>query len=392
MSNNNQRRVVKEDAPQMRSVRIQSSVPSMQAPPMPFGRGVTSLAPAKLAPTSQITTGSTTAKVVDKAWKVSQLRPVPSFYKLERTHLKIDDASVEEISSRIADILRQESVYATFNDEEAMVEAETHDAVTFTTRLFAGDDNKVVVELQRQAGCCYLFHQTAKTVLRAAKGMEPMKRRTYSIPPSVPKCNDEEERECLESGLELACGLLKKDRLDAHQLAMESLTQLSRSSKCKCLIAKAILCGPLLDTLVSLIESWTICASDAAVEKGEMEEQHCATMHRLAIAVLANCLNTLEAEGELKSVLEQRREELCSPSLLMALVEELRRAGQRPHDACEAARCLQPLVRSCPCAKSRLMDCGCLNATSVAFDAGVNSHANLERETQLLKLEITNCN
>ena len=115
MSNNNQRRIV-EDAPQMRSVKIQSSTPAMQAPPpMPFGRGVVSLAPTKIAPTNQYTA---TSAPVGKAWKVSQLRPVPSFYKLERTHLKIDDAAVEEIASRIADCLRQESVHATFNDEE----------------------------------------------------------------------------------------------------------------------------------------------------------------------------------------------------------------------------------------------------------------------------------
>lgn len=275
--------------------------------------------------------------------------------------------------------------------QQATVEAETHDGVTFTTCMFAGD-NKVIVELQRQAGCCYLFHQTAKTVLRAAKGMDQPKRRTYAVPPSVPKCPDSEEKECLESGLELACGLLKKDRLDAHMLAMESLTHLSRSAKCQCLVAKAILCGPLLDTLVSLIECWSICVEDAAEEeKGEVEEQHCASMHRLAIAVLANCLSVLEAEGELGSVLVQRREQLCSPSLLMALVEELRRAEQRPHDACEAARCLQPLIRSCPECKPRLMECDGLNAAAIAYNAGANSHANLQKECSVLKLEIANC-
>lgn len=375
----------------MRSVKIQSQVPAMQMPPpMPF-RGAVNVAPSKIAPTNQSTK---TSAPVGKAWKVSQLRPVPSFYKLERTHLKIDDASVEEIASRIADCLRQESVYATFNDEEATVEAETHDGVTFTTCLFAGD-NKVIVELQRQSGCCYLFHQTAKTVLRAAKGMDQPQRRSYPVPPSVPRCSDAEEKECLEKGLELARDLLHKDRLDAHMLAMESLTCLSRSSKCQCLVAKAILCGPLLETIVSLIECWSICAENAAVseeEKGEVEGNHCASMHRLAISVLANCLSVLESEGELESVLVQRREHLCSPSLLMALVEELRRAEQRPHDATEAARCLQPLLRSCPECKPRIMECDGLTAASIAYDAGVSSHANLQKECQSLKLEITNCN
>lgn len=385
---NNQRNVVKEDAPVMRSVQILSQAPSMQAPPIPFGR--VSVAPSKTAIAPKVQLGESVS-VVDKAWKVSQLRPVPSFYRLERTHLKIDDASAGEIATRIADCLRQESVHATFNEDEAMVEAETHDAVSFTTRLFAGE-GKVIVELQRQAGCCYMFHQTARTVLRAAKGMEQVKRRTFSVPPSIPKCDAEEEKECLENGLELAGSLLKKDRLDAHMLAMESLTHLSRSAKSQCLVAKTILTGPLLETIVSLVECWSICATDGAEEeKGEVEEHHCATMHRLAISVLANCLSVLEAEGELCSVLAQRREQLCASSLMMALVEELRRAEQRPHDACEAARCLQTLVRSCKCKRS-IMECDGLNAAAFAHVTGASSHSNLEKECHLLQMEITNCN
>ena len=119
-NNNNQQRrtVVKEDAPQMRSVRIQAAPVT---PPMLFGR--TTVGPSKAAaPTSQMTTTATTANstptVVDHAWKVSQLRPVPSFYRLERTHLKIGDATVQDISDRIAACLREESVSATFHNDE----------------------------------------------------------------------------------------------------------------------------------------------------------------------------------------------------------------------------------------------------------------------------------
>lgn len=359
-------------------------MPVMAPPPMPMGRSM--LAPTKITPTIQ--TQSSTA--VDKAWKVSQLRPVPSFYKLERTHLKINDASPQQIAARIADCLRQESVYATFNDEEACVESETHEGVTFTTQMFQGD-NKVIVELQRQAGCCYLFHQTAKTVLRAAKGMQQVQKRTLAVPKSVPKADLGEEKESLENGLELAHSLLKKDRLDAHLLAMQSLGHLSRSAKCECLVAKAILCGPLLETIVSLIECWSINDAANEEEKGEVEEQHGAIMHRLAIAVLANCLSVLEKEGELQSVLVERREQLCAPSLLMALVEELRRAEQRPHDATEAARCLQPLLRNCAECKPLIMECDGLNAASIAHDAGKSLHANLQKECHQLKLEIGNC-
>ena len=103
---NNQRRVV-EDVPQMRSVQIHSAHPV--APPRPFPAALSLAAPkVTAAPTNQISA----------AWKITQLRPVPTFYKLERTHIKINDCTAQEIAGRIADCLRQESVYATFNDEE----------------------------------------------------------------------------------------------------------------------------------------------------------------------------------------------------------------------------------------------------------------------------------
>ena len=106
-NNNSRRNVVKEDAPIMRSVQIQSAVA-----PTPLMPGRSAMAPTtKIAPQK-------IARSVEKAWKVHDLRPLPSFYRLERTHLTIDDASAEKVSMRIADCLRQESVSATFNDDE----------------------------------------------------------------------------------------------------------------------------------------------------------------------------------------------------------------------------------------------------------------------------------
>jgi len=281
---------------------------------------------------------------------------------------------------------------------QGLVEAETHDGVFFSIRLFRGSEDKTVVELQRQSGCCYLFQQTAKCVLRAAKGMAPPRKSAFAsdtivraIPVSIPKTTSEEEKESLEQGLELATGLLKKnDRFDAHLLAMESLTHLSKMTKCDCHVAKAILTGPLLETIVSLIESWTICASALQEDKGELEEKHCASMHRLAMSVLANCLSTLEKEGDLGTVLKSTETQLCSPSLLMALVGELRAADQRPHDACEAARCLQPLVRHCPLVKPCLLgECDGLSAAEIALSAGISCHSQLEQECQLLSLQMS---
>lgn len=114
-SNNNKQQRVVEDAPQYRSVQIQSAPPAM-----PLGR--TTVGPSKISPsTSKINTSKSTvviAPTTKAAWKVSQLRPVPSYYRLERTHLKISDVSCQEITSNIAACLKEESVSATFYNDE----------------------------------------------------------------------------------------------------------------------------------------------------------------------------------------------------------------------------------------------------------------------------------
>ena len=123
-SNNNKQQRVVEDAPIYRSVQIQSA--QVAPPAMPLGR--TTVGPSnKVSSTSKINTSNstvirssaaTTLTTSKPAWKVSQLRPVPSFYRLERTHLKIGDATCEEITSRITACLKEESVSATFYNDE----------------------------------------------------------------------------------------------------------------------------------------------------------------------------------------------------------------------------------------------------------------------------------
>lgn len=287
---------------------------------------------------------------------------------------------------RIYDFFRQPLSSST----QSMVEAETHDNVHFTLRLFA-NKGKIVVEMQRNCGCCILFHQYCKTVLRAAKGLEPlMVVQTYPLPSNLPTSPESEERINLEQDLENAATMLKKDRIDAQALAMESLSHLSKSTKCDCLVAKTVIGGPLMETIASLVECWSVCKEDArsGEEKvGEVEEQLCSAMRRWAMIVLANCLNALSTEE-----MKEQREHALSPSLLMALVDELRRADERPHDACEAARCLQACIKSCPdhC-KARLVEYDAEKAASIALDAGTCSHSNLEKESRLLSQQITNC-
>jgi len=119
-TNSQQHRRIVEDVPQMRSVRIQSAPTTtpLGVPPMmqPFGGRTAAVGSVKSAPSTTKPFAS-----YSSPWKIDslqQLRPIPSYYRLERTHLKIGDVSCTDIANRIVSCLRDESVSATFHTEE----------------------------------------------------------------------------------------------------------------------------------------------------------------------------------------------------------------------------------------------------------------------------------
>jgi hypothetical protein len=118
MSNNNdkQRRPkIVEDVPTMMSVAM---MPSM-APPIPLRVSAPFLKPA-LEPyhDSKVKVSRLPPVVEGAPWKVSKPLAIPSYYQLDRTHVYVPDASSLEVSERIADCLRKNSIAATFDDKQ----------------------------------------------------------------------------------------------------------------------------------------------------------------------------------------------------------------------------------------------------------------------------------
>jgi hypothetical protein len=221
--------------------------------------------------------------------------------------------------------------------------------------------------------------------LRSAKGIRTpsAQKRRFTIPRCVPKESPEQQQRCTEEGLEIAFNLLKKDRFDAHLLAMESLEQLTRVSECRAFAANKVLCGQFLSTLVSLIKSRESKQAEAV---NEMEEKHFAIMHRQALTILANSLAAVQASGELLRLLAESNE-LCSQTLLSVLVSDLNASCQRPHDACQSARCIQSFLL-CEQVKDQLMDLGAANAVSTACGEGACRNSILEKEAKILRLQM----
>jgi hypothetical protein len=314
----------------------------------------------------------------------------------------------QDVVTSISECLRQESIAAVYDNNkvrlipresiltsqafthialhQALALAETPEHVRLCIRLFL-DEEQIVVEVQRRSGCCFLFHQAAKSILCAAKGKKPQRLPTFKIPECVKADADLSFEDSTEEAVQIASGLLKKDRYDAHLLGIESLVQVTKKAT-STTAARALFRGEVLDTILSLIQSWQMHQKDKDdYVIPEMEKDYCVKMHRNALTVLANCLNALEQAGELEELLGTQ-DRLVADELLSVLIDDLESAEQRPHDAWQACRCLKTLLRSFKDTKMRAVGLGAPKAATIALNEGACTHLRLEEECRKLQVEI----
>ena len=408
MSNNNnnqqQQQEIIPDAPIMRSMMVRSAAPSIPLRSEPLAKEpLASTRTTKIAP-------MTKDPVV---WDLDEttVMPLPSVYMLERTHVTVE-ASPSEVARRVSDSLRRESIFACYKSKEvrcpvrrnfsestnektnkgylflqALVEAETRENVRFILRLWKKNSQEVIVEAQKIDGCCFLYCQAAKAVLRAAKGLAAVPKRKFALPACVPRDTEDEQKANIKSGLNIASTMLKSDRLDAHMMAIDTLLHISKATQNPSFAAHCILCGEFRSTLLALVECCRMNHDQAETPLGESEQKMIALMHRNAVAIIANCLKSLQDSRELVQVISQQ-EELSSNDFLAALVEDVSACNERPHDACEAARCLHPLMYASTEIRRKVMDLGAEGAVGAASQEGACRHALLDNACAKLRCEM----
>jgi hypothetical protein len=241
-------------------------------------------------------------------------------------------------------------------------------------------EDAIVVETQRVAGCCFVFNECSRMILRASKGMATQQRPKRCMPRSLPVRSPAEEKEDIEEGLDIAENLLQSKQLDCQLLAVQSLVRLAKMSAGQAMAAELILRGVCLERLMSFIES-----PRTSVDGSELEKEHVALMHRNALIVLANCLTSLDEAGRLTDVVRQI-EDLQSEVLLSALVDGLAQSERLPHEACQCVLCLSKLVQASAEAKRRFADMGAASVVAEAQQAGFCRHAELEAASSKLLL------
>ena len=317
-------------------------------------------------------------------------------------------------------------------------------------------DDCVIVEAQRRRGDAVTFHKYSRNLLDAATGtFDPAKyvsledreaeycqkaehmrdslkkSASASSPPSASSSAAPSEHENALLALEIAASLLKKDRMDARQLGMESLcllTDPTRTGVETALIAsRVVLTGSTQDesqddddddtgdewgireAILALVQFGRL-GDDGGFEQdvdsdddscsgnsGGLppdEQRHNDLLHNLALAVLANALDVLETHGarlceagsespsSVADAFLSDSHEMMERDLLKTLLGKLGDAQVKPHDATLSAKCLRSLCEASKDARRRARDLKAKQIVQTALEVGQRTHVKLEKESQ----------
>ncbi|GAX14141.1 hypothetical protein FisN_8Hh020 [Fistulifera solaris] len=396
--------------------------------------------PAKLPPKPASTSN----------WNPQQLRPPPAFYPLEKSTRVIEGATATEIAKRISDCLRTLSVHAQYNDEAATANLLTDENVELHLCLWQTPaeyhPQGIMVELQRRKGDSIAFHRYSRSILDAAvmdsdytplDDFSAAKYKKVERMLSIEMNNrDLKEQENAIIAIEIAHSLLKKDRLDATLLGLESLCLLTDPRKTghvtAVLAAHVVLLGSIqgisieelgetpsdvmLDEspfqeirehILNLVQFNKIVDMEEAADEVEesIDEEHHKVLHNLALAVLANSLDVIEQSDRFNDMDDNEPEdtkprarlrttssnevaeeflhqagEHSQRDILKTLVAELGKAEAKPHNATLSAKCIGSLLRASEEARKRAQELGAKQVVQTALDVGVRTHLKLETE------------
>jgi len=260
--------------------------------------------------------------------------------------------SPQHIANRIVESAKAMNCIGEYNSSTAKATLSV-DGTEFCVQLFQVHTEKnndcVIVELQRINGSSIVFHTVARSLLSASKNAKVLStKETERHPTSSTRSRSSNRREgsndrmkesdLFTCTLEIVDSLLKKDRVDANLLGVESLQLLTNTrSSSDAMVSYAsnvVLNGgdfiDVRDTLISLL------VNDEPAEN-EVEDKYHQKMRFCALNVLSNALDALSGKDEDNF---GDKEWAGDDGLIATLFKEMKSAGSRPHEAYLAAKSL----------------------------------------------------
>jgi len=395
-----------------------------------------------------LSTGASMKESSQSNWNVGAdwHRSVPSFYPLEKSNRKVNDATASVVSGRVSDCCRLLSVQAEFDDLAGTASLTTAEHMEIHLSLWSGggdgEPDCIIVEAQRRTGDPIKYHQYIRHILDAAQGTFNTNLTVNGHAKLKTECMDKKQRSSSNSkddktlsALEIAAILIKKDRMDARRLGMESLcflTDPSRTGVDTALMAsRAVLFGSAMndndddeddveflagelgvrEAILSLVQYGRLNENDGkAIDDSDSDEdakihddeKHFNDiLHNLALAVLSNALEVLETHGgknehdhaSSSSTLNESKlsqatndflkesKEISQRELIDSLLNVLGQAEAKPHDACLSAQCLRSLLQASKKARRKARDMNAKQIVATALEVGQRTHVKLQAET-----------
>ena len=354
-----------------------------------------------------------------RCWSITNdtiIPQIPLFYPIEKTHTVISEQpspSPSIIVSRISNFLKLHSISCIPLDNKCSVKAQTSNHVQFIIRLYSISNSSsnpdIMVEIQRVSGCAITFHSTCKKALGAARGdndsntgiandkqlnNDNIDKKPNSInrPKSINRPNKSINKpkfsrsnkpkslssstksststsfqmniqERIQESLEIVDSLLKKDRIDANLLGIESLRMLTNvdiSGLDTAIVAANVVLNhdghfTIKEKIQSLVQHWRLCDDDEHNEENDVfDQKHNNQMRNHALNILANSLHVLSTQNTLCI----KEDSWLSTTFISALVLELKESNSRPHDGAISAKCLNMLIRQSDKIRQSALDQG----------------------------------
>lgn len=310
---------------------------------------------------------------VDSAWDLGDLPELPYLYLKEKTSVVVMNEEPQTIATRILECAKILCASGQYNGAKARATL-TVNNMEFCVQLFKVTEKTnecVIVELHRVNGSSITFHSVARSILNAAKA-KSMKSKSIQVEErkselvrrrvvvrdfrdgesSLKKTQDQEE--LFTCTLEMVDALLKKDRVDANLLGMESLELLTRltstSDAMVKFVTKIVLTAErfsdIKDTITSLIANYSIDGESVA---NADEDVYYQKMRVCALSVLSNSIDVMSKENP-DTLDEMLRADdwVGDHGLLTLLLNELKKANKSPQEAYLAGSCLKKVFeKSC---------------------------------------------
>lgn len=333
--------------------------------------------PSKLSggeeiPILQENEGKTSSSLL---WKLKSVPSLPESYPIDRMAVFVPNASPADVSARISNVLRERSIEAVYDDENAKVQCTTSEGVDFRVRLYRGRDSfahGIIVEVQRRFGASNVFYHDTIAILDAAEGnssTSPPLLPTVAVAgaatlPLVDVDDDNLDDNLVDgsSALDMVSMMFSHHGYDAHFLALQTLSSLTDASKMGAATAHAV------SSQLTTSDTQDVGAKVMSLVMNKEGEDDTFNLRSMALVVVANVFQALR--GEVTSALKEQ--------LRPVLLDELRKADTAPRNALQAARVFEFYVLG----NSNCDDNELHNLLVLAHKSGSVRYAALELEAQ----------